>query len=97
LEVVRVLIAKGADMNARDLGDWTPLSRALVEKHSDVAALLISEGADVNLLNDSGVSALDNAVDFGLSDIVEMLRNAGAKCGTSHAYSKNCKNTLGQN
>ncbi len=97
LEVVRVLIAKGADINARDMGEETPLFRAVRESQVEAAGFLIARGADVNLLEFRGISVLDNAIDSGLTDVTEKLKNAGAKCGTSRAYSLNCKRVEGQN
>jgi ankyrin repeat protein len=64
---------------------------------AEAAGFLIAKGAGVNLLTSKGVSALDNAIDFGLTDVTEKLKNAGAKCGTSYAYSLNCKRVEGQN
>lgn len=96
LEVVRVLIAKGADIDARDMDNGTPLIRATREKRTEAAGFLIARGAGVNLLTSLGVSALDNAIDFGLTEVTEKLKNAGAKCGTSYAYSLNCQRVEGQ-
>ena len=97
LEVARVLAAKGADINARDIGNWTPLQRAVFEKHADTVQFLIAKGADVNLLDSHGISALDDATRFGLSRITEMLKNAGAKCGTNDSFTRWCKKAGGQN
>ena len=98
LAVIRVLVANGADVNARDLSDWTPLHHAVGEKHADAARFLIARGADVNLLSNKGRAALDDATRFGQSDIVEMLKNAGAKCGTNYqSYSRYCNEVEGQN
>ena len=97
LEVLRVLVAKGANLNARDLSDWTPLQNAVGGKHVDAVQFLIAKGADVNLLDNDGVSALDTATRFGPTGVIEMLKNAGAKCGTNHSYSRNCKEAESQN
>ena len=97
IEVVSLLVEKGADINAGNLSDRTPLHNAVLGKHAEGVKILIANGADVNKLNDVGTSPLDDATDFGLSDIVEMLKRAGAKCGTSHAYSVKCKAAEGQN
>ncbi|MEE8608829.1 MAG: ankyrin repeat domain-containing protein [Nitrospiraceae bacterium] len=97
LEVIRVLAAKGADINDRDIGDWTPLHKAVLGKHADAVQFLIAKGADVNLLDSDGIASLDDATRYGLSGIIEMLKNAGAKCGTNHSYSRKCKEAEGQN
>ncbi len=95
--MVRLLAAKGADLNARDIGNETPLTRAVWEKHEDVARFLVAKGADVNTVNSEGVTPLDDAVRYGLSNTIEMLKSAGAKCGTNFAYSRHCKEAEGQN
>ena len=97
LEVVRVLVKNGADINAGTLSDIRPLHNAVVGRHADVVQFLIAKGADVNMLNGQGESPLDEATDWGVPDIEKMLKDAGAKCGTSHAYSRRCKEVEAQN
>ena len=97
LEVVRVLVAKGADVNARDLGDWTPLLRAVVRRHTNTVQFLIANGADVNVRDSDGVAALDDAIRYDQSSMIELLKNAGAKCGTNYVYSRWCKEATDQN
>lgn len=99
LAVIRVLVSKGADINAKDIGDWTPLQHAMEvgDNYTDAAKFLIAKGADVNSLDSNGASPLDTATRFGLTDVIRMLKNAGAKCGTNHSYSRKCKEAEGQN
>ena len=97
LDVVRVLVENGADINAGTLTDRTPLGNAALARHADVVQFLIAEGADVNVLNDRGMSPLDEATDWGVPDIRKMLKNAGAKCGTHHRYSRRCNEVEAQN
>jgi ankyrin repeat protein len=47
LEVAKVLLDAGADINSRDANDITPLIAAIVNNRVDVARLLIERGADV--------------------------------------------------
>jgi ankyrin repeat protein len=97
LDVVRLLVEKGADINAGTLTDRTPLGNAALARHADVVQFLIAKGADVNKLNEVGMSTLDDVTDWGVPDIVKMLKDAGAKCGTSDAYSRRCKEIEAQN
>ena len=97
LEVIRVLIEKGADIDAGNLTDRTPLANAVWGKHADVVQILIVNGADVNKLNEVGMSPLDKAAGWGLTEITKMLKGAGARCGTSHIYSRTCKEIEAQN
>jgi ankyrin repeat protein len=91
LEVIRVLVEKGSDINAGNLTDRTPLHNAVRGRHADVVQILIVNGADVNKLNEVGMSPLDDTADWGVPEIAKMLKGAGARCGTSHIYSKRCK------
>ena len=47
-EVVELLIAKGADVNAKNDGGYTPLHQAAINGHKEIAELLIEKGANVN-------------------------------------------------
>ena len=58
LKQVEALIARGADVNARDNQGDTPLDKAA---NKDVAGLLIAHGADVNAKNEFGFTALTEA------------------------------------
>ncbi len=87
---------KGADVNAKDFRDETPISYAVWEVHEDIVELLIGKGADVNQKNTDGYRVLDEAVRRGLKGIAEELLRAGAKCGTN-PYSQVCIRKFGQN
>lgn len=63
----------------------------------DVVKFLIAKGADVSARDSNGLTVLDNATRQAKSDIIRILKNAGAKCGTNHAYSRKCKEAEGQN
>ncbi|MEP6490182.1 ankyrin repeat domain-containing protein [Microcoleus vaginatus GB2-A3] len=47
-EVAELLIAKGADVNAKGAYGWTPLHSAAVSDRIKVAQTLIAKGADIN-------------------------------------------------
>ena len=47
-DVVRLLLAHGADPDLREGGGLTPLHRAVFRGFYDVAVLLLNGGADVN-------------------------------------------------
>ena len=77
-DIVELLIAKGADVNAKDNWNWTPLHSA-VYGHKDIVELLITEGANVNARDGASRTPLFYAKDEGNSEIVELLRKHGAK------------------
>ena len=76
-EIAELLIAKGADVNAKYDRGWTPLLWAAREGHKEIAELLIAKGADVNAKDDGGATPLDLA--FG--ETADILRKHGGKTG----------------
>ncbi len=77
-DIVELLIAKGADVNAKDDWNWTPLHSA-VYGHKDIVKLLIAKGANVNARNGASRTPLWYAQEEGHTEIVELLRKHGAK------------------
>jgi ankyrin repeat protein len=77
VDVVRLLIANGADVNAGcDLG-WTPLMRACHAGQLPVAAVLLQAGANPNLRNREGYSALGRTPGHA-TELVRLLQDWGA-------------------
>ncbi len=95
LDVVQVLAAKGANVNAKDFSGWTPLVFAVLGQHDSILEFLIANGADVNEVDANGITALDDATRKLCSGTVEILKRAGAKCGTNHHHSQRCKKASG--
>lgn len=77
--IERALLAKGADVNAKNKNDGTALMAAAKNGHNEVVQVLLSKGADVNAENKYGRTALMYATDWGHKEIVELLKKAGAK------------------
>ena len=81
-EVVRLLIAAGADPNARSPGKQfaeTPLHWAASSDDVDVAAALIDGGADMEVTDGSIGTPLDNAVGYGCWHVARLLVARGAR------------------
>lgn len=66
-DAVPTLIAKGADLEARDIRGWTPLIMQVTSQENgpDVVIALLKAGADRQARAQNGQSALDLAVDGG--------------------------------
>jgi ankyrin repeat protein len=73
------LIAKGADVNAKNAKGFTPLHRAAAAKSPspELVEQLISHGAKINARTKAGTTPLDWVVDN--KKILELLRKHGAK------------------
>jgi hypothetical protein len=54
LDICRLLIDKGARVEAKDSGGWTPLHIATIRGHVEIVRLLCDHGADVEARTISG-------------------------------------------
>jgi ankyrin repeat protein len=75
--VVEYILAKGADPNARDNFNLTPLLRAVMEEHYEMANLLIKRGADYEATFE-GNSCLIEATLQNNDALVRLLLDSGA-------------------
>ena len=89
LDLVKDLIARGAEVNIKDVDGWTPLMDACFYGSKDIASLLIAKGADVNAIDRAENTALILSAYSGAADIAELLVKRGAKMDIAD----NCNNT----
>lgn len=80
--VVKELLNAGADVNARDAAQITPLHMA---RSVEVVAELLNRGADVNVHDISGHTPLHDAACRSRADIVKILLDKG---GDMNVYSE---------
>jgi len=87
-DIVKMLLAAGADVNAASrkeedlLMGMTPLMLAALGGPEDLVQLFLDKGADVNAKTPSGDTALSMAKSSGLEDnkgVIRKLEAAGAK------------------
>ena len=81
LEIVRLLIEAGANVNAKR-DDWTALMSASRNGHAQVVRLLVDAGADVNTKGSDGWTPLMLASWEGHLEVVRLLVDAGADVNT---------------
>ena len=75
---VKALLARGADVNARERRGQTALMWAAAEGHAEVVEALLRAGADFRTPLPSGFTPLFFAVREGRTEVVRVLLKAGA-------------------
>jgi ankyrin repeat protein len=80
MEVVKLLLAKGADVNDNANRDQvTPLHIAAGSGYMDIVDLLLANGADIHIKNKYGQTPLDVADCKGMTDVAYLLREHASK------------------
>ena len=72
-----MLIDRGADVNARGEGDYTPLHEVAGVGRIEFAKLLLDHGANINARGDSGKTPLTIAIENKKNEMAEFLRSKG--------------------
>ena len=80
LQIANFLISKGANVNAKDIAERTPLHLAA---NHEIAKLLISNGAEISPKDGFGLTPLHNAAQYGDKELINTLINEGAKVNLS--------------
>lgn len=77
LDSVKVLVAAGADVNAKGDQGATPLFNAVIGENPEVVSFLLGSNADPNITNDYKRSVLDYAKNVASpASIVSLLEKA---------------------
>jgi ankyrin repeat protein len=76
---VTELLQEGADVNARNNFEITPLHDCAQKSTVEIALILLEHGADVTARNKSGQTPLEVAIQNNHTNIAEILRQHGAK------------------
>jgi ankyrin repeat domain-containing protein 17 len=82
VEVARLLLDHGAQVNMPVDSFESPLTLAACGGHYELAALLLSRGADLEEVNDEGYTPLMEAAREGHEDVVQLLIEHGANVNT---------------
>eukprot|EP00929_Paragymnodinium_shiwhaense_P070007 TRINITY_DN35394_c0_g1_i1.p4 TRINITY_DN35394_c0_g1~~TRINITY_DN35394_c0_g1_i1.p4 ORF type:complete len:118 (-),score=41.89 TRINITY_DN35394_c0_g1_i1:410-763(-) len=77
-EICEVMVAKGADLEARDeqrgTTGWTPLIWAAMQGHAKTCEALLSLGADISAADASGTTALSLAEAYERVEAADVLK-----------------------
>jgi uncharacterized protein len=74
LDIVRLLLAAGAGVDARQQGGWTALMSAGAHGSAELAELLLAHGATTEVTSDDGQTAADMAEAKGHAALAARLR-----------------------
>ena len=78
LEITRLLISHGADVNARQINNFTAMHNAAQNGQIEMAALLLAHGAEINARSQDGRTPLAFALEKDHTVMVEYLQKQGA-------------------
>jgi ankyrin repeat protein len=76
-EMIRYLIAKGADKDALAPNGYTPLMLTARSGHTDAARALLQEDVDINVRSQDGQTALKIARQKKHGEVAELIARAG--------------------
>jgi ankyrin repeat protein len=76
--IIRLLLSRGADVNATQHGGFTALHAAAQNGDAALAAMLLDQGADPNRKADDGRSPVAFSLDAGHLEVAALLRERGA-------------------
>jgi ankyrin repeat protein len=79
IDVVRILLAAGANIRAQQSSGWSPLHYALLNKNIDMANLILGHGPDINASTLPGLRPLHLAALAGFVEICARLLELGAE------------------
>ncbi|KAI1571711.1 Arp Ankyrin repeat, partial [Pyrenophora tritici-repentis] len=88
-EVVKLLLDKGADVNAQGGLHGNALQAASERGHTEVVKLLLDKGADIALSDENGFTPINAASSNGHSAVARLLLERGA-CIVAHGADRHC-------
>jgi ankyrin repeat protein len=71
IDIAKILVENGADVNATRYDDATPLHNAVLGKNLKIVKLLVNNGAWVNMRTDIGVSPLGYSYPMSKEEVYE--------------------------
>jgi len=78
VDIARILLKHGADIEVRNRSDWSPLEQATTEGHVELTQVLLEHGADVNAQDKFRCKPLYWTSDWGRTEVARVLLRHGA-------------------
>ena len=75
LDIARVLLEHGADVNLKDPDGNVPLYEACVSGNMDLVELLVTKGAEIELTAEGVVSRIGLSDEYPLEEVMEILQS----------------------
>ena len=97
MPVVRELLQREANKNARSNDGGTPLHKAAYRGHLNVVRELLQRGANINARNHDGLTPLHKAAYRGRPNVVRELVRHGAKISTRNTNGRTPLNNTENN
>ena len=88
INIIKLVIAKGAKINFRNQFGRTPLHRAADEDRLDIVRLLLAQGAEVNVRDCRGSTPLIASAEFASLPVIKLLVEAGANVPIGNHYGR---------
>jgi ankyrin repeat protein len=89
VDIIKTLIASGADPSKKDVNDEQPLHYAAASATQNIQPLL-EAGADINAQNKDGATPLHLAIEENNAEAIKTLLEAGANLAIENANGKSC-------
>ena len=92
--IVEILLDSGADLEAKDVLEMTPLLMAVTHGMVEAAKLLLERGADIRATDSSLNSALHLAILYRRPEMVKLLLEMDGDCVLLQMKDKDVKTVL---
>ncbi len=94
IDILKLFIALGGDIEAKNYHDWTPLYYASYRGHIDIVKLLLDRGADIDVINIYGRTVANTAIKKVIECYEQMNRLKEWRPWNHSKYSSGYRDTM---